>query len=210
MAVACPDLTNDEAAPRLPIGFEGALSQASYISSSGVQNSLDWYALCVRPRYEKLANTILTNKGYGTLLPLYKCRRRRPDRYREIQLPMFPGYLFCQFDPNVRLPILTTPGVLHVVGSGRAPIPIDRAEMEAVRHLAESQLPAEPHPYLEVGQKVYIQEGPLIGTVGILLANKNSHRLIVSVTLLRRAVAVEINRDWARPELSGLAPSREF
>jgi transcription antitermination factor NusG len=123
---------------------------------------------------------------------------------------MFPGYVFCQFDPNARLPILTTPGVRHVVGSGRAPIPIDRAEMEAVRHLAESQLLAEPHPYLEVGQKVYIQEGPLAGAVGILVANKNSHRVIISVTLLRRAVAVEIDRDWARPESSGLARSRQY
>jgi transcription antitermination factor NusG len=139
---------------------------------------------------------MLTNKGYETLLPLYKCTRRRSDRYQEIQLPMFPGYLFCRFDPNTRLPILTTPGVLQVVGSGRTPIPIDRAELEAVRQLAESQLQAEPHPYLEVGQKVYIQEGPLVGTVGIFLAKKNSHRLIVSVTLLRRAVAVEIDRDW--------------
>jgi transcription antitermination factor NusG len=123
---------------------------------------------------------------------------------------MFPGYLFCQFDPDARLPILTTPGVLHVVGSGRVPIPIDRAEMEAVRHLAKSQLRAEPHPYLEVGQKVYIQEGPLVGTVGILLAKKNSHRVIISVTLLRRSVSVEIDRDWARPEPSDLAPSRQY
>lgn len=207
MAVACPDLINDDDAPRLPIGVEGAVSQVSYIRSWGVQKSVAWYALCVRPRYEKLANTMLANKGYETLLPLYKCRRRRPNRYREIQLPMFPGYLFCQFDPNVRLPILTTPGVLHVVGSGRAPIPIDPAEMDAVRHLAQSQLLAEPHPYLEVGQKVYIQEGPLVGTEGILLVKKNSHRLIVSVALLRRAVAVEIDRNWARPEPSGLAAS---
>ena len=210
MAVACPNMISDEAAPRPPIGPEGAVSTVSYGGSSGSPKSVDWYALCVRPRYEKLANLMLTNKGYETLLPLYKCRRRRPDRYREIQLPMFPGYLFCQFDPNVRLPILTTPGVLHVVGSGRAPIPIDRVELEAVRHLADSELLAEPHPYLEVGQKVYIQEGPLVGTVGILLAKKNSHRLIVSVTLLRRAVAVEIDRDWARPEPSGLAASRQY
>jgi transcription antitermination factor NusG len=210
MAVACPDLISDEAAPRLPSGFDGALSPVNYAGSCGAQTSQDWYALCVRPRYEKLAAMMLTNKGYEILLPLYKCRRRRPDRYKEIRLPMFPGYLFCQFNPNARLPILTTPGVLHVVGSGRAPIPIDRVEMEAVRHLAESQLRAEPHPYLEVGQKVYIQEGPLVGTVGILLAKKNSHRVIISVTLLRRSVSVEIDRDWARPEPSGLAPFRQL
>ena len=210
MAVACFDLIRAEPAPQLPGGFDGAVSPVNYLGSCGVQKSVDWYAVCVRPRYEKLATMMLTNKGYETLLPLYKCRRRRPDRYKEIQLPMFPGYVFCQFDPNARLPILTTPGVLHVVGSGRAPIPIEQAEMQAVRHLAESQLLAEPHPYLEIGQKVYIHEGPLAGTVGILLAKKNSHRVIISVTLLRRSVAVEIDRDWARPEPSGLAPSRQY
>jgi len=209
MAVACPNLISDETAPRLLRDLDATVSPVNYVGSCGAPKGVAWYGLCVRPRYEKLATMMLTNKGYETLLPLYKCRRRRPDRYKEIQLPMFPGYVFCQFDPNSRLPILTTPGVLHVVGSGRAPIPIDRGEMDAVRQLAESPLRAEPHPYLEVGQKVYIQEGPLAGTVGILLARKNSHRVIISVTLLRRSVSVEIDRDWARPEPSGLTLSRE-
>ena len=200
MAVACPDRIAEESGPRFPISLENTVSSMSYSGLGETPKTLDWYALCVRPRYEKLAAMMLTNKGYETLLPLYKCRRRRPDRYKEIHLPMFPGYLFCQFDLNTRLPILTTPGVLHVVGCGLAPIPIDRAEMQAVRHLAESQLLAEPCPYLEVGQKVYIQDGPLEGTAGILLAIKNSHRLVVSVTLLRRSVAVEINREWIRPQ----------
>jgi transcription antitermination factor NusG len=172
----------------------------SYGDSCKPRKTDEWYALCVRPRYEKLAAMMLTNKGYETLLPLYKCKRRRPDRYKEIQLPLFPGYLFCQFDPNARLPILTTPGVLHVVGSGRVPIPINEMEMQGVRHLAASALAAEPWPYLELGQKVYIHDGPLEGTVGILLALKNSHRLILSITLLRRAVAVEIDRHWIRPQ----------
>jgi transcription antitermination factor NusG len=202
MAVACLDLIGDEARPRFPIGLENTVSSMSYSGLCEAPKILDWYALYVRPRYEKLAAMMLTNKGYETLLPLYKCRRRRPDRYKEIHLPLFPGYLFCQFDLNARLPILTTPGVLHVVGFGRAPIPIEPGEMQAVRHLAESQLLAEPCPYLEVGQKVYIQDGPLEGTVGILLALKNGHRLIVSVTLLRRSVAVEVDRDWIRPRPS--------
>ena len=171
----------------------------TYSNSGSFDRELNWYALCVRPRYEKLAALMLTNKGYDNLLPLYKCRRRRSDRYAEVHLPIFPGYLFCQFDPSVRLPILTTPGVLNVVGCGRTLIPIPESEMEAMRRLAGSSMQAEPCPYLEVGQRVYIQEGPLEGIEGILMAVKKSHRLILSVTVLRRSVAVEIDRAWVRP-----------
>jgi transcription antitermination factor NusG len=181
----------------------------TYNACSDGRKGSDWYALRVRPRYEKLADTMLTNKGYETLLPLYKCRRRCPDRYKEIQLPMFPGYLFCRFDLNARLPILTTPGVMHVVGCGRVPVPVEEAEMQAIRRVAGWALLAEPWPYLEVGQMVYVEDGPLEGTVGILLTVKNSHRLVLSVTLLRRAVAVEIDRDWVRPvtKRSGAVPA---
>jgi len=200
MAVACPDLVGAEAGSRFPIGRGNIVSAMSYSSSCRPPKSVDWYALCIRPRYEKLAAMMLANKGYETLLPLYKCKRRRPDRYKEIQLPLFPGYVFCQFDPTARLPILTTPGVLHVVGSGRVPIPINETEMQGVRHLVASALAAEPWPYLQIGQKVCIHDGPLEGTVGLLIAVKNSHRLILSIALLQRAVAVEIDRSWVRPQ----------
>jgi transcriptional antiterminator RfaH len=199
MAVACPYWPSDSIRKQPPTGHENPVPAITYCSSSDPDQGLGWYALCVRPRYEKLAATMLANKGYEHLLPLYKCRRRRPDRYKEIQLPIFPGYLFCQFNLSARLPILTTPGILHVVGCGRIPTPIDQAEMEAIRRLAGSCLQAEPWPYLEVGQKVCVQDGPLKGTVGILLAVKNTHRLLLSVTLLQRAVAVEIDRDWVKP-----------
>lgn len=158
-----------------------------------------WYALRTKPRHEKMAALMLAHKGYESLLPLYKSRRPRPGRFRDVELPVFPGYLFCQFDATARLPILTTPGVLHVVGVGRTPMPVAETEIQAIQRLVSSPLQAEPWPYVEVGQTVCVQEGPLQGVEGILLAIKNSHRLVISVTLLKRAVAVEIERDSVIP-----------
>jgi transcription antitermination factor NusG len=157
-----------------------------------------WYALRTTPRHEKLIATVLQHKGYEVFLPLYECRR---DRRKLVQLPVFPGYLFCQFSPTVRLPILITPGVLQIVGLGRVPVPIDPDEIEAIRCLAFNNLQLEPWPYLEVGQKVQVRDGPLKGTIGVLLAVKNGHRLVLSLTLLRRAVAVEVDHRWVAPVL---------
>jgi transcription antitermination factor NusG len=202
MAVACPDVLVTRSLPSSVhssrIDREEAFEATVYSVSPDRDAPVRWYALRVRPRYEKLTAMILGNKGYEYLLPLYKCRTN-PHRSREFDLPIFPGYLFCQFDPSVRMPILTTPGVLHVVGYDRIPIPLDEAEMESIRRLAGSQLQAEPWPYLEIGQKVYVEKGPLQGAVGILLALKTRYRLILSVTLLKRAVAVEIDRSSVRP-----------
>lgn len=158
-----------------------------------------WYAIHTKARHEKVVAMMLAHKGYDSLLPLYRCRRRSAGRDRDVDLPAFPGYVFCQFDPLVRLPILMTPGVLRVVGIGRTPVPVDRAEIEAIQRLVCSPLQAEPWPYIAVGQRAYVREGPLQGIEGILLAWKNSHRLILSATLLKRSIAVEIERGWIAP-----------
>ena len=166
--------------------------QQAVESESGAER---WYALRIRPRHEKMAAMMLEHKGYQSFLPLYA----RGRRSRHLQLPLFPGYLFCQFNPVVRLPILTTPGVLQVIGIGRIPIPIEAEELSAIRRLISSTLDLGPCGYLKTGQKVYIQDGPLQGISGILVAVKSSVRLVLSVTLLQRSVSVEIERDWVVP-----------
>jgi len=160
---------------------------------------LEWFAIQARQRYEKLVATALRNRGYEEFLPLYKCRRRWADRLKEVELPLFPGYLFCRLDPLYRLPVLTTPGVGHIVGIGRMPVPIDDREVAAIRAIVDSQLSAQPWPYLREGQQVRIEAGPLSGVEGIFLRNKGRHRMVVSVTLLQRSVAVEVEPDWVLP-----------
>jgi transcription antitermination factor NusG len=168
------------------------------------QSFSNWYAIQARARYEKTTAFLLEQKGYEAFLPLYTSRNRWSDRVKEVELPLFSGYLFCRFNARERLPILTTPGVLGVVGSGNVPIPVEDDEIEAIRLVLETGLPVMAWPSLQVGQTVYISEGPLTGVEGVVTQIKGRFRLIVSVTLLQRAVAVEIDREWAEPT----APAR--
>jgi transcription antitermination factor NusG len=162
-------------------------------------NNLPWYALQVRPRYEKIIASTLLSKGYDGFLPLYCHRSRWSDRVKEIHLPLFPGYLFCRFDLNKRLPILVTPGVIRVVGIGKTLYPVDECEIAALQAIVLSGLQAQPWSYLNMGQKVRIELGALAGVEGILIALKGSSKLVVSVSLLQRSVAVEIDKDWVIP-----------
>jgi transcription antitermination factor NusG len=167
-------------------------------------DSFPWYALQVRPRFEKVIAATLLNKGYEGFLPLYSHQSRWSDRIKEVQLPLFPGYLFCRFDINKRLPILITPGVMHVVGIGKVPHPVDEEEIAALQTIVISGLQTEPRSYLNIGEKVRVEIGPLAGVEGILLAMKGSNRLVISVSLLQRSVSVEINESWVRPVSSPL------
>lgn len=155
-----------------------------------------WFAVRVRTRYESLAATVLRGKGFEPFLPMYKSRRRWSDRIKEIQLPLFPGYLFCRLDPQNRLPVLTTPGVVQIVGVGKNPMPLDEYEIGAIQTVVKSGLLREPWPFLKVGNRVRIECGPLSDVEGILLAFKGRYRIVLSVTLLQRAVAVEVDRAW--------------
>jgi transcription antitermination factor NusG len=118
---------------------------------------------------------------------------------KEVELPLFSGYLFCRFDINKRLPILITPGVMHVVGIGKTPQPVEEDEIAALQSLVFSGLQAEPRSYLNIGERVRIEIGPLSGVEGVLVALKGSSRLVLSVSLLQRSVSVEIDESWVVP-----------
>ena len=122
-----------------------------------------WYALHVKTKFERVAATILQGKNLQVYLPTYRKRQTWSDRIKHVECPLFPGYVFCRFDVNHRLPVLTTTGVLSVVGAGRAPAPIADEEMTAVRMIVESGVAAMPWPFLRVGQRVIIRKGPLWG-----------------------------------------------
>ena len=160
---------------------------------------LPWYAVRVRSRSETSVAAYLRNQGLEAFLPTYEDTRRWSDRLRRVELPLFPGYLFCRFDLLDRLPILKVPGVIHVVGVGRQPVPINDAEIAAVQMIVRSGLPRQPWPYLQVGQRVRVESGALSGLEGVLLSLKGEHRVVVSVTLLQRSVSLEVDVSWVRP-----------
>lgn len=126
-------------------------------------------------------------------------QRRWSDRTVVAEVPLFPGYVFCQFDPHERrVPILTTPGVLGIVGFDGHPAPVRDCEIQSIRALTASGLLAEPVPYLSAGTRVCIVKGPLTGAEGFVVNEGAGTRLVVSISMLQRSVAVEIDRDWAR------------
>jgi len=161
--------------------------------------ALLWFALRLRSNYERITGAHLRERGFEEFAPSYKVEKRWSDRTKQIEQFLFPGYIFCRFDPHDRLPILKVPGVVDVVGFGKLPQCIPNCEIERVRRMVESGLPVTPHPYLEVGQAVLIERGPLSGVEGILAEVKGKTRLVVSVNLLRRSVSAEVERSWIRP-----------
>jgi transcription antitermination factor NusG len=161
---------------------------------------LPWYGLHIRSNHEKVAATVLAGKGYQQYLPVYLSRRQWSDRVVQTEKPLLPGYVFCRFNPRNCLPIMTTPGVISVVGYGSTPAPITDAEIAAVQAIVDSGLATEPHPFLRTGQRVRIKRGSLQGLEGILVKKKANWRLVVSVDMLHRSVSVEIDPAWVDSE----------
>ncbi|MGH9786182.1 MAG: transcription termination/antitermination protein NusG [Terriglobia bacterium] len=160
---------------------------------------VQWYALRTRHQHEKCVSAGLRNMGYQEFLPLYAVHRRHHGSLRQSLFPLFPGYVFCQFDFGLRLPVLKIPGVVHVVNAGKEPAPVPEEEIAAVQMIVQSGLSSQPWPFLQLGHRVEIAKGPLSGAEGILVRFKSDHRLVVSVAMLQRSVAVEIEGDWVRP-----------
>lgn len=177
-----------------------ARSTRKPMNERSAYTAMRWYALQVRPRHEKLTSSLLREKGYDEFLPLYTERRRWSDRIAAVELPLFPGYLFCRLDlHDRRAPVVTTPGVIQFVGLGRTPVPLEDAEIGAVNRAVASGLAAEPCRYTAAGDPVEITSGPLAGTQGVYVEMKKKHKLVLSVTLLQRSVAVEVDSADVMP-----------
>jgi transcription antitermination factor NusG len=158
-----------------------------------------WFALHVHARKESFVAAQLENQGIECFLPRYKSLRKWSDRMKEVELPLFPSYLFSRFDFQNRRPIVTTSGILQIVGNGRMAIPISDDEISAIQTTVRSGLPHQPWPYIEAGEKVRVTYGSLTGLEGILVNFKGDHRVVLSVDLLQRSVALEVDLAWLVP-----------
>jgi transcription antitermination factor NusG len=163
-----------------------------------IQSLLPWYALHIKPGREKFVASLLRQKGYTEFLPLRRTVHHWSDRLKEVEVPLLPGYLFCRCNSLERLPVLTTPYVYSMLG-GTTPEPVPDEEVGVLQALVASGLPVEPWPYLQIGQRVRLDGGPLRGLEGILTGSRNGHRFVVSVTLIQRSVAVEVDGHWIIP-----------
>lgn len=161
-----------------------------------------WYAAYTSANHEKRVAEQLEARAVEHFLPAYSSVRRWKDRRVTLQLPLFPGYVFVRMELRNRLQVLQIPGVARLVGFGGMPTPLPQDEMDALRAGLAGGLRAEPHPYLNVGRRVRVKQGPLAGLEGILLRWKGNWRVVLSLDLIQRSVAVDVDASALEPVLA--------
>jgi transcription antitermination factor NusG len=169
------------------------------VNGQSGENNPRWYALQVNCRKEANIATQIEGRGVECFLPQYKSLRKWSDRTKEIRQALFPGYLFCRFSYESRQPVVSTAGVIQVVGNGRHAVAVPDNEIEALQVAVTSGVPSQPWPYLRAGELVRINYSHLSGLQGILVNFKGNHRVVLSVTLLQRSLALEVDLEWLTP-----------
>ena len=180
---------------------QGSLGIDANISVAQSETSLQvrWYATHVCSRHEKQVVSQLQERNVDCFLPVYRSVRRWKDRRKELDLALFPGYVFVHMDLKDRLRVLQLPSVVRFVSFGGHPAPLPDSEIEALSNGLASGIKAEPHPYLKVGQRVRVRSGPMVGAQGILVRRKDRFRLVLSIDLIMRSVAVEVDEADVEP-----------
>lgn len=159
-----------------------------------------WFAIYVRPRNEKSVAAALRAKGYEDFLPTYRDKEKKPSKEcQEMEAPLFPSYVFCRFSLETYGPIVTTPGVIRIVGFGGRPFAVEQSEIRSIQAIINSRIEPRPCPYLAVGEHIQIKEGPLSGVAGLITRIGNKARLTVSIHLLQRSVAVQLESSMVQP-----------
>ncbi len=161
---------------------------------------LCWYAAYTCANHERRVGEHLSSRLVEHFLPLYESTRRWKDRRMRLRLPLFPGYVFVRIAIHDRLKIFQVPGIVHLVGFGGRPSPLSEDQMAGLRRSLALQIPVEPHPYLQAGRGVRVRAGPLAGLQGMLLRRKNRSRFIISLDLIKRSVAVEVDLAELEPD----------
>lgn len=163
--------------------------------NGGSSNHSAWFALQVKCRYENFTANLLSQKGFEVFAPSYPGALKQRIQKHELQLPLFPGYVFARFDVIRRLPILTTPGVYGIVGYGKVPTAIPDEEVLSIRSALLGKMTVEPCSFLNIGTSVRIVKGPLQGREGILVENRSDCYIVLSVSTIERSVRVHVHRD---------------
>ena len=164
-----------------------------------------WCAIYVRYQHEFTAARLLSEKNYETFAPSYVVRKRWSDRWKEIQLPLFAGYVFCRIKAMGSGPILLTPGVIRILGTAKSPAIIPDHEISAIQSAVKSGYQMQPCEYAEIGSRVRITGGPFDGIEGVVESHRNQHRLVLSIEVVRSSVVVDLGGYVPLP-----APEQHF
>jgi len=158
-----------------------------------------WYAVLVRSRHEKLVTRHLEHQGLKYLLPVYRSVRRWKDRRKELDMALFPGYVFVNLNLRDRLGVLQAPGVVQFVTFQGQPAAVPDSEIRALESSMCAGLQPQPHPYLRQGREVRVKSGPLVGAEGIMIRRKEGFRLVLSIDLIMRSVILEVDEADVEP-----------
>jgi transcriptional antiterminator NusG len=164
-----------------------------------LENRLRWYVVYTSANHEKRVARQLSERLVDHFLPTYSSIRKWKDRRVTLNQPLFPSYVFVRFALRDRLRVLQVPGVAKLVGFGGIPAPLPDADIEVLRAGLASGIHAEPHAFLTAGRRVRVKQGPMMGLQGIFVRRKSRTRLVVSVELIQRAMAIEIDAADVEP-----------
>jgi transcription antitermination factor NusG len=182
-------LTVEQTEPTLPLGSR---TRNEYFETH-------WYAAYTCANHEKGVTQQLERRSVECFLPLYESVRRWKDRRVRLQLPLFPGYVFVRLALRGRLQVLEIPSVVRLVGFNALPLALPDSEIESLRGGLAQQPRVEPHPYLHAGRRVRIARGPFAGSEGVLLRRKGAYRVVLSLEMIMRSLAVEVDLADIKP-----------
>lgn len=173
----------------------GASNFLFELSRRTVPDGSLWFAVQTKPRHEKRVNAGLHEKGIHSFLPIHRERRRWSDRYQWVEVPMFSQYVFVKLPPTPqsRLRVLQTTGIVQFVGATGRGTPIPDEQIENLRAIVSHRIPSMPHEFLNIGERVRIHGGVLEGLEGTLSTIRNDKSLVVSVDLIQKSVAIQID-----------------
>lgn len=176
------------------MAMSGDVRETSARSIATARAGLNWYAVHTRSRHEKLVGRHLESQGFSALVPLTTEVRQWSDRRKLVELPLFPGYAFVRmvYEPEQKLRVLGTDGIVNFVGVHGQGIPIPDRQIDDLQTLLQAKVPVESHPFLKVGQRVRICSGSLNGTEGILVGQESDRMLVISVELIQRSVSIRL------------------
>jgi transcription antitermination factor NusG len=164
-------------------------------------NEAAWYAVFTRSRQEKVAATMLDYYQVANFLPLLNQERRWSDRKQMVSVPLFPGYLFVRIERSseLLLRVLKVPGIVDFVRNGDGPMAIPAEEIEGVRAALVHGNGCAPHPFLKAGNRVRVVRGSLEGIEGTIIRGGSQSKLVISVEMIQRSVAVSVSEADVEP-----------
>ncbi|MEQ9619048.1 MAG: UpxY family transcription antiterminator [Deltaproteobacteria bacterium] len=163
---------------------------------SGASAARSWYAVYTIVRHEKTVDSLLSSKKIETFLPLREVMTQWKDRRKKLQLPLFPGYIFVRIfekDAQSVLNILNTRGVVRILSSNGSYERVSAHQIDSIRCLVDTNVEYDPYKYLVKGKEVVVVNGPLSGVSGKIVERKGQNRLIVSIDIIKRSVAVKVD-----------------